>query len=244
MAPINWLHSIDLGNGVISPGKINTIRHLPRFRLPESFAGLTVLDVGACDGFYSFEAKRRGAARVVALDRWGGPSGLPIDGFNTARDALGLNVENITADLMDLPKLNLGRFDVVLFLGVLYHLRDPWGAIRAVADTCRGMMVLETHVDLLSEPRPAVAFYSSGELADDPSNHCGPNPAAIELMLKDSGFARVEPISLLHYPQPGEAGVWEFLDGGKTPADIVRRDIRPDQAKIASVRMVYHAFKS
>src|SRR5215813_1012660 len=65
---LRWYHSIDLGHGVVTKGIDDTPYRLGRLDLPASFAGETVLDIGAWDGFFSFEAERRGAARVVAAD--------------------------------------------------------------------------------------------------------------------------------------------------------------------------------
>src|SRR5947199_8458538 len=65
---IRWHHSMDLGHGVVTQGQDNSSRKLKRLKLPESFAGKSVLDVGAWDGFFSFEAERRGAQRVLATD--------------------------------------------------------------------------------------------------------------------------------------------------------------------------------
>ena len=65
---IRWFHRIDLGHGVVTPGLDDTPAKLARLKLPESFAGKSVLDIGAWDGFFSFEAERRGASRVLAVD--------------------------------------------------------------------------------------------------------------------------------------------------------------------------------
>ncbi len=69
---ISWFHSIDLGNGLVTPGWEGpaTKRKLGRLGLPDDLSGLTVLDIGAWDGFFSFEAERRGAARVLATDSY------------------------------------------------------------------------------------------------------------------------------------------------------------------------------
>ncbi|MBF0170278.1 MAG: DUF1698 domain-containing protein [Nitrospinae bacterium] len=236
-----WMHTIALPGGVVTRGSINTIRHLPRFRLPDDLTGMTVLDVGACDGFYSFEAKRRGARRVVAVDRWGGASGTSRAGFDLAREALGLDVEALELDLYDLPKAGLGTFDLVFFFGVLYHVKDPWGAINAVASCAADRLILETHVDLLDLPRPAVAFYNSAELARTANNHCGPNPAAVEMMLADAGFTEIVPRSLFHYPDPAGSGVIELLEGNATAARLVADDLPAPEGTIANVRMVWSA---
>ena len=84
---IEWWHKIDLGNGIITPGKVNTFEKLKRIGLPDDLTGKSVLDIGAWDGFYSFEAERRGASRVVAIDwvAWN-TSGWPSKkGFELAK---------------------------------------------------------------------------------------------------------------------------------------------------------------
>jgi tRNA (mo5U34)-methyltransferase len=67
---IRWYHTIDLGDGVVTRGVDDTPLRLARIGLPDSLAGLSVLDIGAWDGFFSFEAERRGAARVLATDHY------------------------------------------------------------------------------------------------------------------------------------------------------------------------------
>jgi len=161
---------------------------------------MTVLDIGAWNGFFSFEAERRGAKRVLATDSfiWSGAMpGLGKEGFSLARRALGSNVEDLYIDVMDLSPEKIGTFDVVLFLGVLYHMRHPLLALeRAASVTAEGgMLILETHVDMLHEKRPAMAFYPGGELGNDPTNWFGPNPAAVEGMLKAVGFEKVQMVN-------------------------------------------------
>ena len=158
-----------------------------------------MLDVGAWDGFFSFEAERRGAERVVAVDgpawrepAWG-PGGFGTKaGFELARRALGSSVEDRELDLEDISAETLGRFDVVLFLGVLYHLKHPWPVLERVASVCDGLLIVETHADLLDLRRPAMALYPGAEVAGDASNWWGPNVAALRAMLREEGFARVE----------------------------------------------------
>ena len=67
---INWFHTIDLGNGVVTPGDDNSPVKLKRLAFPPDLSGKTFLDIGAWDGFFSFEAERRGAARVLATDSY------------------------------------------------------------------------------------------------------------------------------------------------------------------------------
>jgi tRNA (mo5U34)-methyltransferase len=190
---VNWFHTIDLGDGIVTEGRSQPALILPRLRLPD-LTGKTVLDIGAWDGFYSFEAERRGAARVVATDSfsWGGAGWGTKAGFELAREALGSHVEDVEIDVMDLDPSRLGTFDVVLFLGVLYHMRDPLGALERAAAMTGGLLVVETEVGMLMHRRPAAAFYPGDELAGDHTNWWAPNPAAVLGMLRAVGFSDVE----------------------------------------------------
>lgn len=65
---IKWWHKIDLGNGIVTRGIDDSARRLQQIKMPEDLRGMTVIDIGAWDGFFSFEAERRGASRVLATD--------------------------------------------------------------------------------------------------------------------------------------------------------------------------------
>lgn len=206
VAKIRWYHTIDLGHGVVTPGLVDSPALLKQFRpLPDNLQGKTVLDIGAWDGFYSFEAERRGAKRVLAIDslawgvskqpdpspRWRADGWGSKVGFELARKALNSKVEEMEMEVLDLSPERIGKFDVVLFLGVLYHMCHPLLAVERVASVTSEQLILETHVDLLRQRRPAMAFYPGTELNNDWTNWWGPNPAAIEAMLKTVGFQKV-----------------------------------------------------
>ena len=65
---IKWFHIIDFGNGIKTPGIKDAAEEMERIGIPKNLEGKTVLDIGAWDGFYSFEAEKRGAKRVLAID--------------------------------------------------------------------------------------------------------------------------------------------------------------------------------
>lgn len=197
-----WFHIIDLGHGVITPGRYDPVNgeHGPRFCVPKSLEGKTVLDIGAWDGAWSFEAKRRGASRVLATDKfiWEGGGWGERGSFDVARDALGLDIEDMIIDVMELSKQRVGQFDVVFFFGVLYHMRHPMLALEKVRDVTvpGGLAIVETHCDMLDLEVPALGFYPGRELQGDASNWFGPNPAALIGMLKAVGFEDVTLTSL------------------------------------------------
>jgi tRNA (mo5U34)-methyltransferase len=186
---IDWYHTIDLPGGIRTPGVNRTDFALKNLHLP-SLVGKTVLDIGAWDGFYSFEATRRGARRVVAVDSfvWTGRWGQ--NGFNLARQALGLEgvVEDRTIDVMELSPATVGTFDVVLFLGVLYHLPDPVGALRAVASVSDDLLLLETETSLNVLPFAAARLWPGRELSSDDTNWWSLNRRALEGLLRQLGF--------------------------------------------------------
>ena len=202
-----WWHSIDLGDGVVTPGKVyhSYLSRLAELMLPARLDGQRVLDIGAWDGFMSFEAERRGAARVVAYDL------MPADhfGFALAKRILASQVEYIQGDVYDMKRaLFGGGFDLVIFCGVYYHLRHPLLALERIHDVCDGQLLLETQVldarvVLASgkglplaaiDPRlSAIALYQFhrfDELREgDFSNWFVPNEKAVEAALHSSGFA-------------------------------------------------------
>lgn len=194
---IRWYHTIDLGHGVVTKGIDNTAFRLARLDLPASLAGATVLDIGAWDGFFSFEAERRGAARVVSADyySWHGSGWGSKAGFELARATLASKVEDLDIDVMDLSPERVGTFDVVLFLGVLYHLRHPLLALERVASVTRRTLIVETVIDMVGFNRPAAAFYPGRELNNDPTNWWAPNVPALHGMLHDVGFESVRTVT-------------------------------------------------
>lgn len=193
-ARIRWFHTIDLGEGVVTSGIDRTAAKLRRIGLPADLTGKSVLDIGAFDGFFSFEAERRGAKRVVAVDRWA-PSGWGCRaGFDLAHRVFGSKVEPLQIDLLDLTARHAGVFDIVIFLGVLYHLRDPHAGLERVRAVTGERLILETHVDMLHRQTPESAYYGGAELNGDASNWWGPNPPAIADWLAKAGFARSEQV--------------------------------------------------
>ncbi len=223
-----WWHSIDLGQGVVTPGKKTAAllgRELDALQLP-ALTGETVLDIGAWDGFYSFAAERLGAQRVVALDHYvwsldrpqvdayhaqyanARVTPPPIEqtscwqpdkkpgkrGFDTAHAALDSQVESVFGDFMTIDPAQIGTFDVVLFLGVLYHMENPLASLRRLAGFTKGVAIIETHAIAVPafEHRALCEFYPHGELDGDVSNWWGPNLKALEEMCLAAGFSRVE----------------------------------------------------
>lgn len=188
---IRWHHAIDLGHGVVTPAPPGSAARQRALPWPDC-RGKTVLDVGAWDGWFSFEAERRGAARVLATDSWcwNGPGRGSDAGFRLAHQVLASKVEALEIDVFDLSPERVGVFDVVLFLGVLYHLRDAKTALARVASVTGEVLVVETAVDHIDRREPSVAFYPNDELEGDSTNWFAPNPAALLALLREAGFDR------------------------------------------------------
>jgi tRNA (mo5U34)-methyltransferase len=233
---IIWFHSIDLGGGLVTPGvkSSHELAHeLGRIGLPDDLGGLTVLDIGAWDGFFSFEAERRGAKRVVALDHYAwsldhvaqrrywnecqvnamaplpyeqvpevwDPVGLPgRRGFELAHRRLNSRVEPLLADLEEFDLDALGRFDIVLFMGVLYHLENPLRALRRLRQVTSGRAIVETVCGVFpgAEDRQMFEFFGTDELNGDPSNWWAPNATGLDAMCRAAGFSDV-----VHVAEPG-----------------------------------------
>src|SRR5579862_2781770 len=125
---LGWYHSLELPDGKVIPGLLTLEQlktRISRYPIPQDLRGKRVLDIGAWDGWFSFEMERRGAS-VVAVDA------VPSGNFLRARELLGSKVEYLVADVYDLRPSDLGVFDIVLFLGVLYHLKHPMLALERV----------------------------------------------------------------------------------------------------------------
>lgn len=191
---IDWYHTIELPGGITTHGVNNSPLALARLDLPSSLSGKSVLDVGAWDGFYSFEAAKRGAARVLATDSFVWEGRWKQTGFLFARRALGLEdvVEDRFIDVMDLSPEALGEtFDVVLFLGVLYHLPDPITALKRVSSVCNELLLIETETALNFLPFPAGRLWPGRALKGDDTNWWSLNRAALNELLETFGFSDV-----------------------------------------------------
>ena len=181
---LTWVHRIELGGGVVTPGSWKRSELVLRALDAIDFAGKRVLDVGCWDGLWSFEAERRGAASVVAVDDATQRSLKDQQTFRLAHEALGSRVEYVPdVDVIDLcARLAPRRFDVVLFLGVYYHLKHPLWALAQLRrlTATGGLLVVEGPV--VPSRRSFAEFLYRKVHKSDPSNwflptpSCGPPP--------------------------------------------------------------------
>jgi tRNA (mo5U34)-methyltransferase len=160
-----WYHTIDLGDGTLTPGIFDLRPTLDRYEIPADLTGLSVLDAGAANGFFSFEFERRGASRVLAVDIPTSRQDMVVsvddtfrkehqhdfdafdpEKFHLARRRLGSRVERQEIDIYDLTPERVGTFDLVYCGSVLMHLSDPFRALRALRSVCRSRMLINSNV--------------------------------------------------------------------------------------------------
>jgi len=243
----SWWHSIDLGDGVVTPGHKHPeliAGEWDDLELP-ILRGKALLDIGAWDGYFSFTAERSGAERVVAVDDWvwalrrdgfgdavrraresgrgvlrlreleeiWDREGLPGKaGFDVCHRHLSSGVESIVANYMDLDPAEVGTFDVVLYLGVLYHEPNPLASMECVRALTRGVAVVETSALFVPgfEHLSLAEFYPNDELSGDITNWWSPNATAARGMAEAAGFSRTR-ITKSHPPE------WDALPAGSPP---------------------------
>ena len=197
-----WWHSFELPDGTI----INGVCDLPglrnrlaQFPIPDDLTGKRALDVGAWDGWFSFELERRGA-EVVAVDSWDNPR------FREIHALTGSRVDYRQMDVYDLTPERIGRFDIVLFMGVLYHLKHPLLALERICSVTTELAAVDSFVlkeehrpGELVNARPVMEFYETNELGGQADNWVGPSLPCLLAFCRTAGFARAELRSMLEH---------------------------------------------
>ena len=156
----------------------------------ELFEGKHVLDIGAWDGAHSFLAERWGAKSVTALDNYMNKPDSPYqEGFKIAKKILNSEVKMINMDLIDATPENIGKYDVILFAGVLYHLDDPYRSLKIVKELLNegGMLFIETHCTIDMPDIPIMVFHPADSLNGDSSNIWSPNELCLTKMMEELG---------------------------------------------------------
>ena len=195
-APITWFHSHVFPDGEERRGAktIDVLRKEAEVVFRHGVTGENVLDIGASDGWFSFEAERRGAARVLACDHfhWSGPGWGDKRGFDHAHARYGSKVESRDMNVQEMSPSNPGVFDTVLLLGVLYHVKDPLNALEHAASVTGKTLVVETVSAFDALPWKLATYFEGDEYHGDPTNFWAPNRACLAALLRDVGFRRVE----------------------------------------------------
>lgn len=206
-----WFHNMELGGVRTAPGHFLGDYPAVKWRsfahaVPRDLTGKTVLDVGCNGGFYSMEMKRRGAARVVAIDS----DEFYLRQARFAAEVNELEIEFRQMDVYDVARLG-ETFDLVIFMGVLYHLRHPLLALDLLREHVVGDLLLFQSMQRGSDEVEPVAVdydFNTDDIFDrpgwpklhfiehrysgDPTNWWAPNRACTEAMLRSAGFQIVE----------------------------------------------------
>jgi tRNA (mo5U34)-methyltransferase len=187
IADIQWFHQVTLQDGRITPGLVDVARHETLYLFDRlDFNGKSVLDIGCWDGYFSFMAEQRGAARVVSLDdpefRWGG-----LDGYNFLHEHFHSKAEWRKGSIFDLPE---ERFDIVLCYGVLYHVSDPLAALINTFHAALQEVVFEGLI--FENPQPILYLLSPSEFHGDPTNIYAMSMGYVEKVAALCGFAWVD----------------------------------------------------
>ena len=203
-----WFHNLHLPDGT-QTAPDHPLGDFPAFKwaqlapaLPEDLSGQRALEIGCNAGFYTFELAKRGAS-VLGIDH--DPHYLAQARWANEQFGFGDRIEFRELGVYDVDTVE-ETFDLVLFMGVLYHLRHPLLALDMVAEKVRGTLVLQTLTmggdevaetpddltlderDRLRDPGwPAMAFVEKS-MANDPTNWWVPNAAAVEAMLRSAGM--------------------------------------------------------
>jgi len=229
-----WFHNLHLPDGTQTCPQ-HSLGDFPSFKwqklqacLPENLQGATVLDIGCNAGFYSIELARRGA-RVTAID---------VDEHYLAQARWAASVFGVTeqvtfqrSQVYSLSRVNR-RWDIVLFLGVLYHLRYPMLGLDIVSRCVGGQLVIQSlsapdparlvvpedlelsHRGPLSEPGWPKLSFIEHRVAGDQTNWWAPNPPCIEAMLRSSGLRIVSaPLDEFYICEPepeGKTSMWSW----------------------------------
>jgi tRNA (mo5U34)-methyltransferase len=232
LAEKGWYHSFELPDGTRIEGynQIDTLlNRYARFPIPADLTGKRVLDIGAWDGWFSFEAERHGA-EVTAIDC------VEITHFLEIQKKLASRVSYRILDFYELPAAGLGVFDFVFCLGILYHLKHPLLALEIVCALTTDTAIVESFVIDANTWRdhqdevPTMEFYETDELGNQLDNWIGPSVSCLMAMCRAAGFARVEFLHTTGF----HAGVACYRKWEAIPAEAKRQ--APELLAVANSR--------
>lgn len=202
-----WFHNMDLGG--VSTAPEHFLGDYPGWiwrrlqpALPRDLSGRTVLDVGCNGGFFSIEMKRLGAERVVGIDS----DERYLAQARFAAETLGVEIELHRMSVYKIAALQ-ERFDVVLFMGVLYHLRHPLLALDLLHEhATKDLFIFQSlqrgsqdaaalapdypfaEEEVFNDPAYPRLHFVEQSFAGDPTNWWIPNRACCEAMLRSAGY--------------------------------------------------------
>jgi tRNA (mo5U34)-methyltransferase len=188
---MRWVHSIDLGHGIVTPGAWGPPRAVIRRAFDAiDFRGKKVLDIGCWDGGWSFEAERRGAAEVFATDYVCQRHSADQQTFQLAHRVLNSRVHyHPDISVYEVDQLGIFDFDVVIFCGVYYHLRHPLLALARLRQVMQDDAMIVVEGAAIYGPRnPYSDFYYRRVHVGDPSNWCVPTIPCLREWMESSFF--------------------------------------------------------
>ncbi|HUX86873.1 MAG TPA: methyltransferase domain-containing protein [Chloroflexota bacterium] len=164
LSDIEWYHTIELSNGIVTPGFVDHRDQVQLYGLPDSLAGKRCLDVATFDGFWAFEMEKRGAAEVVGIDVYSlSDCDCPLNwrdeylgarandvkgfGFAYAKRALNSKVQRKVMSVYELSPETIGTFDYVFMSDLLLHLREPLRALEALWTVTKGDLIIADTYD-------------------------------------------------------------------------------------------------
>ena len=190
-----WWHSFELPDGSRIEGVcgLESLRNrIAQYPIPADLRGKRVLDIGTWDGFFAFEMEKRGAD-VMAVDNWDNPR------FREMHARLGSRVDYRQFDIYDLTPARIGRFDIVLFMGVLYHLKHPLLALERVCALTTEMAAVDSFIlreehlhNARLAKRPILEFFETNQFGGQTDNWNAPTLACLLALCRTAGFARAE----------------------------------------------------
>jgi tRNA (mo5U34)-methyltransferase len=185
---LGWFHTIDLGDGLVTPGSEDVeFEEWRKEAIPKDLRDKTVLDVGANDGLYSFTCEERGAIRILAVESF--QDTRCRETFPLAQRLRHSKVELKEMDVCDVDRLG-EKFDVVLFMEVYYHIEQPLLAFQKLRHVTKELLMIEGYY--FEDPRPVMYLFEPYELSPrDASNVWGASIECLKRMCKRAGFADV-----------------------------------------------------
>jgi tRNA (mo5U34)-methyltransferase len=198
-----WYHRFEIFPGVITPGVYDPSSTLGGLGLPVDLRGQRILEIGPADGFFTKQLTIHGAV-VTALDY----CARDFCGFAIMEKLHGARFEFVQGNIYDLPQFGFQPFDLVLCLGVLYHMPDMVRALYMLRGVCGDRLIIETLIatDLGDEPR--ARYHPAASLNNDPTNFWSPNIACVQAMLTDVGFIVESSRIFSQNENSGRAAFW------------------------------------
>lgn len=190
---LKWVHRIDLGHGVVTPGLWgNAHPQIAQAYDAIDFRGKKVLDIGCWDGLWSFEAEKRGATVVYATDLVSKRNFRGHPTVQLARKALGSKVRYVPdLSVYDVSRLGVRDFDVVLYAGVYYHVKDPLRSFAALRQVMKEGATLIVEGAVLDEPGCHARYYYREPYLKDRSNWWVPTVDCLTQWVETNYFEEV-----------------------------------------------------